>query len=261
MAATLLVMLTCVACSGNRRSSGTTVSDRARDYYHAGMDELVSGNYTEAIQAFQVVLRAPGYVKYTSMARLRIADALFLQEKYDPAIENYRAFLKQYEGDVNAGYARYRIGHAYHAQVPSDWFLAPPSHERQQTFVRLAERELNRFVSLYPTHRLVADAQELLDDCQRKLYAHELYVAKFYRSREKPAGVVMRMERAFREYPELAATEDNYLMLAQAYAQTSRIGEAKFMYKAYLQRFPKGEFRDQATTSLGTLKSVDKKSE
>ncbi len=250
----ILVASTLCACTGHTGPK-RTITAQTKSHYIVGMDELLSGNYTEAITAFQQVVKSPGYIKYAALARLRIGDSLFLQEKYDAAIEHYRAFIKQYEGNANVGYARFRIGHAFFEQIPSDWFLAPPSHERQQIFVKHAANSLRRFVALYPTHRLVNQAQEMLDDCERKLYEHELYVAQFYFKRQKPAGVVQRLETAFRKFPDLAGTEDNYMMLANAYAKTKRVDEATAMYQAYLDRFPSGVFGDQATESLEVLRS------
>lgn len=252
----VVLVLLCAACGTRPPVRTVSLNDQARARYYLGMGELVDGNHAEAIQAFQQVARSPGYIKYAALARLRIGDALFLQEKFDAAIENYRAFTKQFEGDANVGYAVFRIGHAFYEQIPSEWFLAPPAHEREQLHVRNATRSLRRFVSLYPSHRLVNQAQTMLDECERKQYDHELYVARFYHSREKPAGVVIRLERAFENYPDLAATEDNYLMLAKAYAQTARLKQAEAMYQAYLDRFPGGEYRDQAEQSLTTLRST-----
>lgn len=256
-AAVCIAALLC-GCAG-QRVQRRSLSAQAKDRYMVGMDEMLSGNYTEAITAFQQVVRSPGYIKYAALARLRIADCLFQQEKLDAAIEHYRAFLKQYETDPNAAYARFRIGHAFFEQIPSGWFLSPPVHERQQGFVRHAGAQLQRFVTLYPTHRLLGRAQEMLDECERMLYEHELYVARFYRKRDKPAGVVQRLETAFRQYPRLAGTEDNYLMLAKAYAETSRSNKATAMYTAYLDRFPAGEYRREATESIRVLGSDKEK--
>jgi len=251
-----LVVLTMLPACATDLSGKKSITARARDRYVAGMDEMLSGNYAEAILQFQQVAKNPGYVKYAALARLRIADSLILQEKYDGAIEVYRSFLKQYEGNPNAGYARFRIGQSYHSQIPSDWFLAPPSFEREQTHVIYAENALRRFVELYPTHALVTQAQLLLDDCERRLYEHEIYAVDFYNIRKKPAAVILRLEGAFRRFPHLVVTENNYLVLAKAYADTNAVVKATAMYQAYLDRFPDGNFRKQAYESLRVLKSV-----
>ena len=247
---------TFAACGTSRPPRTTNLTDQARTHYVEGMDELLSGNYVEAVEQFQLVTKNPGYIGFAALARLRIGDALFLQEKYDAAIETYRAFLKQYEGNPNTGYARFRIGHAFYEQIPSEWFLAPPVYERQQTQVVHAARELRRFIELHPADTLVPQAQAMLDDCEAKLYEHERFVADFYRDRDKPAGVVQRLETALRKYPDHAATEENFLLLAKAYAQTRKLEKAAAMYQAYLDRFPSGKHRDEAAESLRVLKSA-----
>ena len=245
-----------MACASSLPSRGADVNDQARARYLVGMEELLSGNYTEAIQHFQQVSKNPGYVSYAALARLRIGDALFLQEKFDAAVELYRSFIKGFEGNPNTGYARFRIGHAFYEQIPAEWFLSPPVHERQQTHVVFAQRALRRFVELYPAHRLVPQAVKMLDDCEKKLYEHEIYVARFYRKRDEPAAVVQRLERAFRKFPELAGSEENYMILAQALARTKALDKAIAMYQAYIDRFPDGEYRRQAHESLRVLREV-----
>lgn len=256
----LVVALSVVSCGSSRVATDqkATPTSKALARYIIGMDELVSGNYTEAVVHFQRVMRSPGYVKYAALARLRVADALFLQEKFDAAIQTYRGFIRQYEANPNVGYARYRIGHAYFEQIPSEWFITPPAFERQQTFVRQAAQELRRFLQLYPGDRLASKAQEMLDECERLMYEHELYVARFYNKRDKFEGVVLRLERAFRNYPDFATTEDNYMMLAQAYAKSARVAQARSMYEAYLDQYPNGDRRTEAQERLQELSLTDK---
>ena len=255
--AVMLGLLSACGSTGGTSQEKSTPTSKAMARYMVGMDELLSGNYTEAMVHFQRVMRSPGYVKYASLSRLRVADALFLQEKFDAAIETYRSFIRQYEADSNVGYARFRIGHAYFEQIPTGWFLSPPAYERQQIFVRQASQELRRFLQLYPGDRLTGQAQEMLDECERLLYEHELYVAQFYNKRDKYEGVVLRLERAFRNYPDFAATEDNYMMLAQAYAKSARVPQARSMYQAYIDRYPSGERRAEAKESLKALSQAD----
>ena len=80
----MLIFLASVltGCGPHKSQQQTSITDRAKARYLAGMEELLSGNYTEAIMEFNQVAKNPGYVSYAALARLRVADALFLQEKY-----------------------------------------------------------------------------------------------------------------------------------------------------------------------------------
>ena len=233
------------------------VGSQARVRYLAGMEELLGNNYAEAVQQFQQVVKNPGYVKYAALARLRIGDALLLQEKYAEAIDVFQSFLKQFEGNPNSGYARFRIGHAYYEQIPSGWFLAPPVHEREQIHVRRAARALRHFVEFYPGHPLVLQARTMLDRCENLLYEHEAYLVAFYHKRQKPRAVILRLVGMFKEFPERAATEENFLELGRAYVTIGDARRATLMYQAYLERFPKGKYIDQARKSLRVLRSVE----
>ena len=234
-------------------------NQEALQQYMDGMEELLAGNYSEAIELFNAVAKRPSYIKYSALARLRTADAILLKESYESAIMMYQNFLKQYEGHPESGYASFRIGQAYFTQIPSDWFLAPPVYERQQTHMEYAQRTLRKFIKEYPAHRLVPQARGMLNKCNRIAFDHELYVAKFYESRDKFHGVVQRLEGLFEQFPRWSATEENVLMLANAYSKTERYSDASFMYRVYLERFPNGGSRSEVQRKITSLrrKTVD----
>ena len=255
---TLLLLGVLLGCASQKGSGKPKTLEQqkkeALEQYRDGMEELLAGNYTEAIELFNQVARLPSYIKYSSLARLRAADAVLLKEDYESAVLMYENFLKQYEGHPESGYASYRIGQSYFVQIPSDWFLAPPVYERQQLHMEYAQKTLRKFIREYPGHRLVPSARDMLNQCDRIAFDHELYVARFYESREKFRGVVQRMEGLFQAYPKRAVTEENVLMLANAYENTERFSDASFMYRAYLERFPKGADRSEVQRKLKSLR-------
>ena len=118
-----------------------------------------------------------------------------------------------------------------------------------------ATKSLKRFISAYPGHRLVPRAQQMLNECERIAFEHELYVADYYDSRDKAHGVVFRLEYMFKTFPERSVTEDNVLMLANAYAKTEQVDKAIFMYRAYLERFSDGTKRSAAQRNIDILRS------
>ena len=98
--------------------------DTVRRLYYEAMIELQDGNYLQATQLFNRVARSPRYIRYAPLARLRVGDALYLQGRYEEAIEVYRAFMAQYESNANMPYARFRIASAYFYRIPSAWFAS-----------------------------------------------------------------------------------------------------------------------------------------
>jgi outer membrane protein assembly factor BamD len=255
-----LVALTLSACGGGNRSiRPEAISDSARLAYLQGLDSLESGNYVDAVGYFQVVAKSPSYVKWASLARLRIADAMFFQDKFSEAIEQYMAFLNQYQGDPNEAYAHFMIARSYYEQMPTDWFVTPPAYEKDLTATQRAKEKLQAFVRLYGRSRFVPEAQRMLEDVRRMQYDHSAYVADFYESRDQPAGVVERLQYMRREFPDLFDSPEGFMRLGKALIEAGRPVDAYEAYQEYLQRFPDGEYAGTAREHIRELERVLRK--
>ncbi|MCB9729825.1 MAG: outer membrane protein assembly factor BamD [Deltaproteobacteria bacterium] len=228
--------------------------EQARHAYFKGMEDLVAGNYLPAIQIFNQVARSPRYVRYAALARLRIGDAFFLQDRFEEAIEAYRVFVAQYGSDANVPYARFRIAAAYHARMPGSWFATPPASEMDQTMTTQAQRELEGFLRTFPTSRYAPEARRMLIDARKMLLEHELYVARYYEKRQKWRATAWRLDGALRTYPELAGTPDIVWRMARAYQRADEDADAARAYAMYLERFPKGPKRRGAKQALDELR-------
>ena len=121
------------------------------------------------------------------MAELRLADAEFGAKQYLQAIDGYKLFIKFHPTHdmVINGYAAYRIGEAYYKMLPGDWWLLPPSYEKDQSATADAHRQLGSFLKNYPKSAYRNKAAKRLSAINEKLASHEMYVAKFYWDRER----------------------------------------------------------------------------
>src|SRR5262249_15954517 len=130
--------------SGSFFRGTPTFYPTAQQNYDAGLKELKNGNYMWAEQFFRHVKTAYPFSKWAPLAEPGIADANLGREKFTEAIEGYKQFMKAPPSHERTkdGYAAYKIGEAYHKQIPTDWFLAPPSYEKDQGPVNDALREL-----------------------------------------------------------------------------------------------------------------------
>lgn len=246
------VSIAAAACA-ETAAVAPTASETAKQDYLAGMEEMVAGNYTRALQLMSQVVRSPS-PQYAPLARLRIGDALFLQERFEEAIESYRTFIAQHGSDPNLPYARYRIAAAYYERMPSDWFAAPPAYEMDQSMTRQAARELEGFLDTFPTSRFADDARRMLGTARRMLVDHELYVARYYAREEKWRAVAWRLDGAVREFPDLARTPDIVWRLAGAWRDAGDVAEAVRAYALYLESFPDGPRREDAKAELARIR-------
>ena len=231
------------------------VRDSARALYFQGMQELVDGNFERAIQLFNDVSRSPSYVHYAALARLRIGDALYFQDRYEEGIEVYRSFVGQYESDPNTPYARYRVAVGYFARLPEEWFLTVPAHEIDQSMTREAVRELRGFLDLFPTSRFATDARQMLVEAERMLFDHEVFVADYYERDDHFRAVAWRLDEAVRRYPEIGMTPDIVWRVCEAYSAAGDTADAVRSLGLYLDRFPDPPHVGDAQARLDALRA------
>ena len=259
-----------LGCDAATGSSTRKVNpgESARAVYYEGMEELVDGNFLQAMELFNAVARSPRYVRHAALARLRLGDALFYQERFEEAIEIYRSFIAQYGSDANLPYARFRIAEAYFERIPSEWFLTPPAYEKDQSLTRQSVRELQGFLQTFPTSRFAGLARGMLGEARAMLLEHELYVAEYYEDDERWRAVAWRLQAAIDRYPEAAITPDNVWRMAEAYDEAAREADrtedpvradadradAARAYALYLERFPRGEMRATARQRLDHIR-------
>ena len=226
----------------------------ARQDYLEAMEELVAGNYIQATMLFNKVTRAPRYVRYGALARVRIGDALYRQQRYEEAIQAYRAFTSQFGSDPNVPYARFKIAQCFGHRIPFEWFASPPAYEMDLTMTRQALSEYKSFVKTFPTSRYSAEAREKITELRDSLLAHEYYVADYYAKREKWRAVAWRLQGALERYPDLAKTEKVMFRLGDAYERAGDLEDAERAYALYQQSFPASERLPEVTERLKIIR-------
>lgn len=219
------------------------------------MIDLVDGDYLEASQQFQVVAASPRTSKYAALAKLRLGDALFFQERFAEATEIYRGFTNQYKADPNLPYARFQVAHCYFRRLPSEWAISPPAYELDQTLTQQAEAELKGFIAQFPTSRFATPARSMLRETRQMLFDHEMYAVDFYADREKWQAVAWRLGEAMETYPEFAPTnEARVWQLTRAWHAVGQPGETAKALGLYLEKHPDGSHNAQAKAELEAIR-------
>lgn len=235
-----LVASACASAPEVRTDRVTSLA-QAREDYLAGLTALKEADYPTARERLQKVARGPSYIAYTPLARLRLADALMLEEKYEEAAEAYRSFTQTALGDPNLHYAYYRLAEATVRSMPADFFLLPPADRKDQRPVRTAIKALDEFLTRFPDSPHVLEAREMLERMVRIAGSFEMEVAHFYRTRDRPLGAARRLERLVRDIPATGRLEEVRAMLIEALAGAGDRAGLERECTRYRERFPAGK--------------------
>jgi outer membrane protein assembly factor BamD len=224
-----LVSFACSETATNFFKTTPTFMPTAEQNYQKGLKELKAGSWQMASQYFRHVRSTFGFSKWATLSELGLADCDFGADKFTEAIDEYKNFIKAHPGNdrVQDGYAAFKIGQAYFKEIPSDWFVVPPSYEKDQGPVNDALRELSAFVEQYGDSTYAPEARKMIGNCVKRLTDHELYVARFYLDQNHPYAAIGRLEGIVQKYPYSEREPEIMLLLGKTYLKMNKPIEAR----------------------------------
>lgn len=253
----LALLLLAAACSGsNAVGKGSTKLPPGADAQAAYEQALLGfrrGDCLSAEPQFREIRKEFPYSRFAALSELRVADCLFKDEKYPESIQMYRQFVRARPSHPEIPYARFRIAEAYFEQVPSGWFMTPPSYQRDLTAARDSLVQLRRFIVDFPDDDRVPEAQQLIEECMELLAQHELWVAEFYLKRDAYQGVIARLKGMLASYPGTSSEPKALLLLGETYLKADDPESAQETFLELVQRHPESPQAAKAQSKLSKL--------
>jgi outer membrane protein assembly factor BamD len=231
--AALLAAIGVSSCASSEDTKQVTYSMTAKQNYERGLEELKKENYVEAAHYFSYVKQKFPFSKYAGLAELALADTEFARTNYQEAIDSYKTFARLHptHEKVEDGYVAFRIAECYVKEMPDDWFILPPSYEKDQSSVRDALRELDSAQNKYPSSPYLKQAKEYRREVLRRLIQHEVYVARFYLDRGHPKAAILRIEGALKKYPDSGQEGELLLTLGETHLEMGNPARAKQVFE------------------------------
>ncbi|HEX8824198.1 MAG TPA: outer membrane protein assembly factor BamD [Archangium sp.] len=250
----LTALLSTAGCAALSAGQGgdPDFAAQADENIRLGADAMERKDFLQAEKYFEHVRTKFPYLEAANEAELKLADLDFSQEKYAEAREKYQSFIKLHPTHPQVDYAAYRSALSHFEDIPSDFFLLPPSTEKDQTEVQAALRSLNEFVRQYPDSKLVEEAKQKIENTRQRLAEHELYVASFYARRERWKAVVQRLEGLLKNYPGTALEEEVLFDLHEAYVRLNDTENARRTLQRVIERLPGTPAAERARGMLGS---------
>lgn len=255
--ATILALATLLgAACGGSGTGKVEYSASAQQNYERGLEKMKREDWVGAAKYFSFIKARFPYSKYAVLAELRLADAEFGAEHYLQAVDLFKSFIKFHPSHemVRNGYASFRIAGAYYEMLPGDMWILPPSFEKDQSTSADAHRELTQFVRKYPRSPQMAKARVLLDRINRRLAEHEMYVARFYWSRDQPMGTVLRLRRLLDKHGGVGYDGEALFLLGRAYIKIDEPARARKAWERLVKEYPNDSRADDARDELSKLR-------
>jgi outer membrane protein assembly factor BamD len=240
-----------------RAISAIEYSEKAKRDYDAAMDDFDGKNWEAARQKLNEVKRNYGYSRYARLAELRLADADFEQDKFAEATAGYKAFVHDYPNDPEIPYARYKVTMTQYDAVSAS-FLLPSLEERDLAYVNDAHTSIRAFLSDYPNSEHAPQLAYMQSVVTGLLARHELYVARFYLSRDKFPAAVARIQYSLRSYPNSGLEPEGLVLLGEVYLKTKERAKARTAFELVLARYPTSPFAVPAKHFLDRLGALPK---
>lgn len=227
-------------------------ASEAEAAYREALEAMESGQYIEAAKRFNALrVKYPFSSRWTNLAELRLADIYLSQARYGAAAEAYSEFVKAHPTHEDVPYALYKIGAAYYAQMPSDFFVLPDPWQRELNSALQADAALARFLKRYPESQHAAEAAVMHEEVRNRLARHELYAAEFYLERDAVVGASNRLLFLVQNYPDAPeVTDDALFLLARTYILQNDPVAAAGALTRLLESFPQSEWTADATVWL-----------
>ena len=215
-------------CAGHRPpppSDDTLYMDWARAAYQ-------DHDYNDLVLSLREYLPRHAGTRYTEEATLLLGKALYEQDLYVEAEEQFQGLLHDFPGGEFAPQATYHLGLAYLAQSRQ------PQLDQKETYDALAQ--FQSFVSRYPDDALVQSAEKHILAIRTKLAQKEYLAGKLYlkRGMHRAARFYFK-DKVLMEYGDTKVAPLANLGLAESYNRTHEWQKLADTCKMLIDRYPK----------------------
>ncbi len=255
LAVGLIITLLLLAGSGCRsRRTELSLDSAASDeaLFKLGQDSLKRDPERARIYFRQVIDSFPKSI-FAERAKLAIADSYFNKKEEGNLImaaAEYREFINLYPLSPSVAYAQYQVAMTYYSGI-----LKPG---RDQTKTQQALVEFKRVVANYPLSEESKNAQTYIKDCEERLAAHELGIARHYHKVYAFSASTTRLLGILTEYPAFSEMEEVYYYLADSYYLWGQAEKSVPFFTKVISDYPQSKLAKKAQERLNEIKARPK---
>jgi outer membrane protein assembly factor BamD len=229
------------ACGGRQRGAELSYTEAAEALFAAAEATYARRDYEGARVRYSQVYQEYPYSQFATLSEMRVADCYFEERSYELARVSYERFVQFHPTHEEVPRAAYQVAMTYVRQLPREFFLMPPGHDRDLTQARNAYTALGSFLRVYGDSEFVPEVMEHLARVTDLLTAHEVYVGRWYLRHGNPMGAARRGRFVVDTYPDADAVPDALFLFAQSMLELGDLDQAGGALQRLAQEFPDSE--------------------
>ena len=203
-------------------------------------------DYLDAINEFTILTLQYSGSAVAADAQYYLAESRFKREEYLVAAFEYSVMKRSYSANPRAAEAQYKLGLCYYYKA------APPALD--QEFTRKAIDELQAFAEYYPANPLAPDADAKIKELNNRLAQKQYDIARLYRIMDYGKAALVSYDVVIEKFHDTEYAALSYLEKADLLLGRGRLEEAAREVNRFIDRFPNSVLRARADT---LKKSID----
>lgn len=191
--------------------------------YEEARDEMMSGNYEQAIRYFESLESRYPFGLYAQQSQIEVAYAYYRQEEPAQALAAIERFLRLHPNHVRADYMYYLRGLIYlddRAEFFTeffDFFSAKDQSQRDQAALQQAYDSFRQLVVRFPDSTYADDARKRMATLVQAIAQYEVNIANYYYRRGAYVAAVNRAQDVVKNHDQTAAVEQALAIMVQSY--------------------------------------------
>lgn len=235
-------------------NSGVDVEElekkEANAIFNMGKEALEKKQYAQAAKIFEAFEKQHPYSALSPQAELYLAHSYYSNGKLDEASSTYSIFIRTHPTHKEVPYALYMLGVIEYEQIPIV--------ERDQEPTIRALRYFNELVMTYPNSQYAADSKVKIKLLREHLAGREIYVAKYYQSKNNYAAAINRLNTVVEFYKDTIHIEEALHRLVECYTSMGLFDEASNIYSILKQHYSKSKWTGYSKALVEPKKQTKK---
>lgn len=213
--------------------------------YDRGLKDIASGRHVIGRLTLQTLLNTYPDSEYFAKAKLAIADSFYKEggsAGLTQAVAEYKDYGVFFPQTEEAVYAHMQVAMAHYRRMEKP--------DRDRTYARLAEEELQQFIAKYPDHALTAQAEQRLREVQEVLAEGDYRIARYYFIKGSIRAAGGRLLELVDRYPLYSNADQSLMMLGQCFEKSEKGDIAARFYTRVVRDYPLSELVPDAKGRL-----------